>query len=105
MSETVIAEVVIRAPDGSSVLDAHTAVTEETIARYRASEAATSQVKARLEALGVDVVAQGPTGLTVSASNEVFALVFGSTEAPSVPDGLEDLVAGIVMPERPELFP
>ena len=104
MAETVVAEVVVRAPDGSSVLDAPT-VTEENIDRYRASEAATSEVRARLEALGVDVVGQGPTGLTVSASEEVFARVFGSVESPSVPDELDDLVAGIVLPQRPELFP
>jgi hypothetical protein len=104
MAETVIAEVVVRAPDGSSVLDAP-AVTEENIDRYRASEAATSEVTARLEALGVDVVGQGPTGLTVSASDEVFARVFGSAESPSVPDELDELVAAVVLPQRPELFP
>ena len=104
MAETVVAEVVVRAPDGLSVLDAPT-VTEENIDRYRASEAATSEVRTGLEALGVDVIGQGPTGLTVSASEEVFARVFGSVESPSVPDELDDLVAGIVLPQRPELFP
>lgn len=104
MSEPVIAEVVVRAPDGSSVLDAPP-MTAENIDRYRASETATSEVRARLEALGVDVIGQGPTGLTVSADEEVFARVFGSAQSPSVPGELNDLVAGVVLPEQPELFP
>jgi hypothetical protein len=105
MSGDVVAEVIVRAPDGTSILDAPEAVTEETIARYRASEESMSQVAVLLEAEGIDVVARGPTGLTISADEETLARVFRSARAPTVPEELADLVAGVVLPERPELFP
>jgi hypothetical protein len=106
MAETVIAEVVVRAPDGSSILDAPSPVTEETIGRYRASEEANAEAAARLEALGIDVVGRGPTGVTISADREVFERTFGAATDPvAVPEELADLIAGIVLPERPELYP
>jgi hypothetical protein len=51
------------------------------------------------------VVARGPTGLTVSADAETIARVFGSAQAPTVPEELATLVAAVVLPEQPELFP
>lgn len=106
MSEAVVAEVVVRAPDGSSILDAAGPLSEETIGRYRASEEALAAVAERLEELGLDVVARGPTGMTVSAEREVFERLFGSgTDPVAVPAELADLVAGIVLPQPPELYP
>jgi hypothetical protein len=105
MSKDVVAEVIVRAPDGTSILDAAEAVTDETVGRYRPSEEAMSEVTALLEAEGVEVVARGPTGLTVSAEAETIARVFGSAQAPTVPEELATLVAAVVLPEQPELFP
>jgi hypothetical protein len=105
MGEKVVAEVVVRAPDGSSVLDAPGPITEETIGRYRASEEASAEAATRFETMGFEVVATGPTGLTVSAEEEVFARAFGTGDEYAVPAELADLVAAVVRPERPELFP
>jgi len=104
VGETVIAEVVVRAPDGSSILDAPGPITEETVDRYRPSDETTAEAAARLEALGVEVLGKGPTGLTISAEREVFERTFGTVTGPiAVPEELADLVAGVVLPERPEL--
>jgi hypothetical protein len=106
MDETVIAEAVVRAPDGSSILDVAGPVTEETIGRYRASEEAIAEAAARLEALGIKVVARGATGLTISAARELFERTFGTArDGIAVPEELADLIAGIVLPERPQLYP
>jgi serine protease AprX len=106
VGEKVIAEAVVRAADGSSILDAPDPVTEATIGRYRASEANLAEAAARLEALGIDVVARGPTGLTLSANTELFERTFGTAiDGPAVPEDLADVIAAIVLPERPELFP
>jgi hypothetical protein len=105
MGERVIAEVVVRAPDGSSVLDASGPVTEETIGRYRPSVEASAEAAARLEAMGFEVVGRGPTGLTVAAEEEVFTRAFGAGDEYAVPADLADLVAGVLRPEQPELFP
>jgi hypothetical protein len=70
------------------------------------SEEANAEAAARLEALGIDVVGRGPTGLTISAPRDVFEQVFGTATDPiAVPGELADLIAAIVLPERPELFP
>jgi hypothetical protein len=106
MAETVVAQVVVRAPDGSSILDAVGPVTEETIDRYRASDEAIAAVAERLEEHGLDVMARGPTGLTASAERPTFERLFGvGTDPIAVPEELADLVAGIVLPEQPELYP
>jgi hypothetical protein len=106
VGEAIIAEVVVRAPDGSSLLDARGPVTEETIDRYRASDEMSVEAAARLEALGIDVLGRGPTGLTISAERDVFERTFGSASGPfEVPKELADLIAGVVLPERPELHP
>jgi hypothetical protein len=106
VTEPIIAEVVVRARDGSSILDAPGAITEETIDRYRASEETRAEAAARLEALGFDVLGSGPTGLTISAERELFERTFGTATAPiTVPEELADLIAGVVLPERPELHP
>lgn len=106
MSKPVIAEVVVRAPDGSSILDAPGPVTEETVDRYRASDETSAEAAARLEALGIDVLGRGPTGLTISAERELFERTFGTATHPiTVPEELADLIAGVVLPERPELHP
>jgi hypothetical protein len=105
MGEKVIAEVVVRAPDGSSVLDAPGPITEETIGRYRASEDASADAATLLESMGFEVVGRGPTGLTVAAEEEVFARAFGTGDEYAVPGELADLVAAVVRPEQPELFP
>ena len=106
MAEKVIAEVVVRARDGSSILDAPGPITEETIDRYRASDEMSAEAAARLEALGFDVLGTGPTGLTISAERDVFERTFGSpTGTINVPGELADLIGGVVLPERPELHP
>jgi serine protease AprX len=106
MGETVIAEAVVRSPDGSSILDAPGPVTEVTIGRYRASDEANAEAAARLEALGIDVVSTGPTGLTISADREVFERTFGTASDPiAVPEELADLIAAIVLPQQPQLYP
>jgi hypothetical protein len=108
MSGPVIAEVVVRTAEGSSILDAPEAIDSETIARYRPGADALADAAARLRERGFEIVQEGPTGLTVSAGPERFEETFataGADTAARIPPELADVVAGVTFPRPPELHP
>jgi hypothetical protein len=130
MAEDVIAQIVLRSPDGSSVLDAPQPITAETIARYRVGEEMIQRASTALEKLGFKVLEPGPTGITISGNRLLFERTFDtvlqekenvargrSTPVPgpfrsrflvlrplSIPAELSYLIAGVVMPAAPDLM-
>lgn len=129
MAEDVIAQVVLRSPDGSSILDATQPITAETIARYRVGEEVVRRASGALERLGFKVLAPGPTGFTISGSRALFEQVFDTVLQESadrgqsalepgkvqprfvplrplrIPDELSPLIAAVVMPVPMQLMP
>ncbi len=114
----VTAQVVLRAPDGSSVLDAAEPPTAETVERYRPNAETFEKAGRRLAELGFRVGDRGASGLTVSGEPKLFERVFSTTldargegegVAPSweatrpviIPDDLASFVAGVVFPIAP----
>lgn len=129
MARLVTAEVILRGADGSSVLESREAITAENVAGHRVGEEVVEEASQKLEESGFQVLQAGLTSLTISSDKELFEdrfrtkLVDQSTEvlgpdiegaevayyeatAPiSVPEDLTSLVAGIVLPTPPQLFP
>jgi serine protease AprX len=111
MPDPVIAEVVVRSPDGTSILDAPTPLDAETIARYRPSADALRDAANRLGERGFAIVQEGPTSITISADRELFERTFSTspgaeTGAPAqIPPDLADVVAAVTFPRPPELHP
>ena len=129
MTENVIAQVVLRSPDGSSILEASQPITAENIARYRVGVEVMERASTALEKLGFEVLEAGPTGFTMSGSRALFERTFdtvleenaatarsmlaGDPNRPrfvplrplTIPAELSSLIAGVVMPGPPELMP
>jgi hypothetical protein len=129
MAQPVIAEVILRKADGSSVLDAQEAITARNIAKYRVSEEVTERASRKLHDRGFEVLQVGPTSLTISADKELFEdrfqidletkstdmmapeiegaeTTYYVTKKPAkIPQDLSSLVADIVLPTPPELYP
>jgi hypothetical protein len=111
MSGPVIAEVVVRSAEGSSILDAPEAIDSETIARYRPGADALAEAATRLRERGFAIVQEGPTTVTISANPERFEETFATTSgaegaAPArIPPDLADVVAAVTFPRPPELHP
>lgn len=129
LAEDVIAQVVLRNPGGSSILDANQPITAETIARCRVGEEVVRRASVALERLGFKVLAPGPTGFTISGSRALFEQVFDTVlqesadraqSAPKpgevqprfvplrplrIPDELSPLIAAVVMPVPMQLMP
>src|SRR3712207_3965003 len=66
MAQPVIAEVILRKADGSSVMDAKEAITARNIAEYRVSEGTAEEASQKLRDRGFGVLQVGPTSLTIS---------------------------------------
>ena len=129
MAQPVVAEVILRKADGSSVMDAREAITAGNIAKYRVSEETAEEASQKLRDRGFEVLQVGPTSLTISGDQELFEDRFGTAlEATStnvmpsdiegaetayyeakepmrIPADLSPLVADIVLPTPPQLFP
>ena len=129
MTDQVIAEVILRSADGSSILDATEGITAQTIKKYKVGEEVMKEASRKLEALGFEVLQTGPTGLTISGSKDLFEKVFQTTLEVStkqvmpskatagehayyqatkpiqVPADLSSLAAGVTLPTPPEYFP
>ena len=120
----VIAQVVLRGPDGSSILEASQPITAATIARYRVGTDTIQRASIALENLGFKVLAPGPTGFMISGSRALFERVFDTVlqenitrarpgTAPRfvalrpliIPAELSSVIAAVVMPVPPELTP
>ena len=129
MAQPVIAEVILRKADGSSIMDAQEAITARNIAEYRVSEEVAEEASQKLRDSGFEVLQRGPTSLTISGDKELFKDRFGTEleitstnvmpshiegtettyyeakEPMRIPEDLSPLVADIVLPTPPELFP
>ena len=122
MAEDVIAQVVVRSPDGSSILEVSQPITAATIAKYRVGAEMIQRASTALENLGFKVLAPGPTGFTISGNRALFERIFDTVlqedtargrPAPAqrftalqplvIPVELSSLIAAVVMPVPPEL--
>ena len=117
MVEKVVAQVVLKASNGSSVLDADPELV--VIDKQRIEEASD-----KLKAIGCDVLVPGTHSLSVSCDKDVFEKVFQtslqSIESPitaitesffqssqpvKIPDDLKPWVADVLLPIPPGLDP
>lgn len=133
MAQPVIAEVILRKADGSSVMDAREAITAGNIAKYRVSEETAEEASQKLRDKGFEVLQGGPTSITISGDKGLFEENFGTAleitskdvmpsvmpsdiagaetayyeakEPIRIPEDLSPLVADIVLPTPPQLFP
>jgi hypothetical protein len=122
MAEDVIAQVVLRSPDGSSILEAPRPITAATIARHRVGAEMIQRASTALEKLGFKVLAPGPTGFTISGSRALFERIFNTVlqenitrprpaQTPrfaalrplTIPTELSSLIAAVIMPVPPDL--
>lgn len=127
--QQVTAQVILRKKTGESILDADVSLTSENIGEYAVEQQVVQEAVARLTALGFTVAQAGPHSLSISSDRALFEQVFGtelalSDEDPgktamptgtgafyearkpiAVPADLRSLIAGVVLPTPPELFP
>jgi hypothetical protein len=115
MVEKVIAQVVLKASNGSSVLDSdpESVVIDDVII---------AEASKKLRTLGCDVIAPGIHSLSISCEKQLFEEIFQTSleriEAPKaaaiesffrcrgpvkIPDSLIPYVAGVLLPEPPGL--
>jgi hypothetical protein len=129
MAQSVIAEVILRKADGSSVMDAREAITAGNIAKYRVSEEVAEEASRKLRDSGFEILQVGPTSLTISGDKGLFEDRFGTAleitstnvmpsdiegaeityyeakEPMRIPVDLSPRIADIVLPTPPQLFP
>lgn len=123
MSDEVIAQVILRSADGSSVLESDEPITSENVKSRGAEERVIEEAQRALRDLGFDVVQASEVGVTISGDKERFEDVFDttleersdSTDADAdrervyeakqpvrIPEELSSLVADVVFPVPPE---
>ncbi len=129
MTKQVVAQVILKARDGSSVLDAEGPITPELAAKYDVGAARVQQAAELLSTYGFAVTTTGPYSLSISGNREAFERVFetrlvarrlegpdtGGAAHPTtfysaadpiaIPAELGSLVAAVTLPTPPELFP
>jgi hypothetical protein len=129
MAQPVIAEVILRKANGSSIMDAQEAITARNIAKYRVSEEVVEEASQKLRDRGFEILQVGPTSLTISGDKELFEDRFGTAleikstnvmpshtegaqtmyyeakEPMRIPEDLTPQLSNIVLPTPPELFP
>jgi hypothetical protein len=125
MTEQIIAEVVLRAEDGSSIVSSAEPVTAESVERFKINAKQVLQAREHLLAYGFKVEAAGPFSFSISCEKEAFERVF-KTELRAVtkedslignmtfykvlspiriPEGLASFVSAVTLPVPPDLFP
>lgn len=123
MSDHVVAQVILRSAEGSSVLDADEPITSENVDAHRVGTNVVESAKRMLRDLGFDVVQASEVGLSISGDKDRFEEVFGTTlearsestdaepgdrrayeatEPIQVPEALSALVDEVTFPEPPE---
>jgi hypothetical protein len=129
VSEQVIAQAILRAPDGSSILDEGGELTAANIARYRVGEDVIAEASDRLRELGFEVLQQGPVSLTISGDKALFervldtdlqrretkadepgiagvqAAYYEATSPMRIPTELASLVADVALTTPPTFYP
>lgn len=129
MTEQVTAQVILRAPNGSSILTSKGPITAGNVAKYRVEKEVIEEASKKLEKLGFKVSQPGPVSLAVSGDKALFERVFQTIlearskeimgtkahgaeasyyeakEPIKVPEDLSSLVADVVLAIPPEFFP
>ena len=127
--KVVVAQVVLRAADGSSILESDEPMTAELVERYKINDDRLRVAREKLSGHGFDVMAAGPFSLSIRGDKRKFEEVFGTRlqerqiepaqpgatddlktffepQAPvEVPADLAPFVATVTFPTPPELFP
>jgi hypothetical protein len=78
MAQPVVAEVILRKADDTSVIDAQEAITARNISEYRVSEEVAEEASRKLQERGFEVLQVGPTSLTISGDQGLFEDTFGT---------------------------
>jgi hypothetical protein len=78
MAQPVVAEVILRKADDTSVIDAQEAITARNISEYRGSEEVAEEASQKLQDRGFEVLQVGPTSLTISGDQRLFEDTFGT---------------------------
>lgn len=112
--EQFSAQLVLKAEDGTSILDAEGAVTAERIAKFAVAEDRIAFVRAEVQKRGFDVPQGDATTLSVVGPRALFAEVFGlevdvdkagvAAHATHIPAALSDHVADVFVTPKPELL-
>lgn len=129
MTDQVMAQVILRAADGSSILDSQEPITAENIAKYQVGQVVIEEVSQKLEKLGFEVLQASPTGLTISGDKALFEKVFQTnleargaevmsskiegaeiayyeaTKPFKIPADLSSLIADVTLSTPPQFFP
>jgi hypothetical protein len=107
MSATVRARLILRPQSGDPEPGAGQRVAADDADRSVANPETVHVARETLKRLGFRVVEESPAGIAFSGDAARFAEVFGPpAEAPiAVPEELAGVATGVVVPERPELFP
>lgn len=124
----MIAHVILRKSDGTSIADTNRAMTAKNIDLYRVGDAVIQEASAKLEAMGFRVLSSGAVDLTIDGPKTLLETTFQTTIVqadPSdtikgtgdtqqhpytnvmpfiVPDELSDLIAQVVLPIPPQMF-
>lgn len=111
----LIAQVVVRSSDGTSILDADSGITSGNVAQFAVEPDRIEDAARRLKKRGFTLEARDEHTLSISGSTDLFKDVFGlrsaapgtggPPESANVPEDLADLVADVVVPPPPEYFP
>lgn len=122
MSDSVIAQVVLRASDGSSTLDPDEPITADNVEDHQVDPDVIDEVTEKFRALGFEVVQTSEIGLTVAGPKKRYEDVFDTlletraastdadpeaykaTEPVRIPDALSSLVEDLTFPVPPEFY-
>ncbi len=123
MSDHVVAQVILRSPGGTSVLDADEPITSDNVDAHRVGEEVVESTEKALRDLGFDVVQASEVGLSISGDKGRFEEVFDTTlavrseaadvepgnrqayeatEPVQVPEALSEFVDEVTFPVPPE---
>lgn len=124
MATIVTAEVILRSPDGRSILEAAEGVTVASIEKYRPGKKTIDEACEKLTTLGFEVVQIGVVSITISGERTTFERVFRTKldrpvrGAPGdqraiyqnrysirIPEELQSQVAAVSFPIPPEFHP
>ena len=128
MEETIIANVVLRAKDGSSILDTEEPITSKTAVKYKVDDEHIRAAIQRLSAYGFNVQSAGPYSLSLTGNKGLFERVFHTKLRPRsvkltkpddsvasrtfyeaqepiiIPEDLLPYIADVTFPVPPEFF-
>ena len=113
--ERFSAQLVLKAEDGTSILDAKGAMTADRVAEFKVRDDRVAFVRAHLQKLGFDVPQGDAMTLSIVGPRTLFAKVFGlevdvqqtgvGAHATHIPEVLSDYVADVFVTPKPELLP